>query len=185
MDPRLIQATGAAIARWGLAGTTLNRIADEADMSRATFYRRGVTLDQLVTALAGQAVETFRAALWPALTGTGSAAERLRAALEALCHTADEHPSLLAGIFLTQGESLDRHGSQTLKTDVFTEPLERLLRDGAADGTLRDVRSTITATMLFNTVGWGYIRLRTAHGWDPETARESAIDLVFHGLAPS
>jgi AcrR family transcriptional regulator len=181
VDPRLIQATGAAIARWGLAGMTLNRIADEADMSRATFYRRGVNLDQLIAALTDRAVETFRAALWPALTGTGSAAERLRAALEAMCRAADEHPSLLTGVLLTQGEALARHALE--KADVFTEPFERLLRDGAADGTLRGVQPTITASMLFNTVGWTYIRLRTAPNGDPKAARESVIDLVLHGLA--
>jgi AcrR family transcriptional regulator len=182
MDPRLIEATGAAIARWGLAGTTLNRIADEADMSRATFYRRGVTLDQLIAALAGQATETYQAALWPALIGTGSAAQRLRAALEGLCATADDHLPLLAGIFLVQGEVLDQHRTRGLKTELFTEPFERLLRDGAADGTLREVEPAITATMLFNTVGWGYIRLRAAHDLDAATARQSVIDLVMSGL---
>jgi AcrR family transcriptional regulator len=104
VDPRLIEATGAAIARWGLAETTLNRIAAEADMSRATFYRRGVTRDQLVAALTERAAGTFRAALWPAIIGTGTAAERLRAALEAMCATADRHLQLLAGMFLARGE---------------------------------------------------------------------------------
>jgi AcrR family transcriptional regulator len=182
MDPRLVDATGAAIARWGLTGATLNRIADEADMSRATFYRRGVTRDQLVAALTDHAIETFRAALWPALTGTGTAVNRLRAALDAMCATLDEHPYLLAGIFLTQGETLDRCGRETLKIEIFTEPLERLLRDGAADGTLREVQPTITAAALFNTVGCGYIRLRAAHDWDAETARQSLLDLVMSGL---
>lgn len=79
MDPRLIDAAGAAIARWGLADTTLNRIAAEADTSRATFYRRGVTREELVAALTEKTVETFRAALWPATIAPGTAAERLRA----------------------------------------------------------------------------------------------------------
>jgi hypothetical protein len=38
--------------------------------------------------------------------------------------------------------------------DVFAEPFERLLRDGALEGTLRKVPPTVTATVLFNTVGW-------------------------------
>lgn len=182
LDPGLIRATGAAIARWGLAGASLNRIADETDMSRATFYRRGVTRDQLVAALTDQAVETFRAALWPALTANGTAADRLHLALEAMCAAADEHPSLLVGIFLAQGGALDQQGRAALKIDIFIEPFERLLRDGTADGTLREAPPTITATMLFNTASWGYARLRTAHGWSAEAARLSVIDLVMHGL---
>jgi hypothetical protein len=53
---------------------------------------------------------------------------------------------------------------------VFTEPLEKLLREGAADGRLRDVDPVQTATVLFNLVGWTYIHLRTGHGWRPERA---------------
>jgi AcrR family transcriptional regulator len=185
MDPRLIDATGAAIARWGLAETSLNRIAAEADMGRATFYRRGVTRDQLVAALTEKAAETFRAALWPAMIGTGTAAERLRAALEAMCATADRHLQLLAGMFLARGEVFDRPGPEALTVDVFAEPFERLLLDGAADGTLREVPPTMTATVLFNTVGLGYVHLRTEHHWDHETARRSVIDLVLHGLVTS
>jgi AcrR family transcriptional regulator len=185
VDPRLIDATGAAIARWGLAETSLNRIAAEADMGRATFYRRGVTRDQLVAALTEKAAETFRAALWPAMIGTGTAAERLRAALEAMCATADGHLQLLAGMFLARGEVSDRPDPVALTVDVFTEPFERLLLDGAADGTLRDMPPTITATVLFNTVGLGYVHLRAEHHWDPETARRSVIDLALHGLVTS
>jgi len=182
VDPRLVEATEAAIARWGLAGASLNRIADEADMSRATFYRRGVTREQLIAALTDRVVETFRATLSPALTSTGSAADRLRMALEALCATADEHSSLLAEIFLSPGGTLDQYGPGTLGIEVFAEPFERLLRDGAVDGTLREVRPSITALMLLNAIGCGYPRLRTAQDWDPGAARESVIDLLLHGL---
>jgi AcrR family transcriptional regulator len=185
VDPCLIDGTGAAIARWGLAGTTLNRIAAEADMGRATFYRRGVTQDQLVAALIGKVTETFRAALWPVINGTGTGAERLRAALEVMCATADRHLYLLAGMFLARGEVFDRPDLETLTADAFAEPFEHLLQDGAADGTLRDVPPTMTATVLFNTVGLGYVNLRTEHHWDSETARRSVIDLVLHGLLTS
>jgi len=44
---------------------------------------------------------------------------------------------------------------------VFTESLERLLRDGIADGTLRPEDLRESATVLFNLVGWTYIHLRS------------------------
>ena len=65
--------------------------------------------------------------------------------------------------------------------EAFAESFERLLRDGAADGSLRDVPPTITATVLFNTVGLGYIHLRAAHQWGPATTAEAIIDLVLRG----
>src|SRR5258708_13101282 len=76
-DPRLAEATESAIARWGLAATTLERIAAEAGMSRATIYRRGVTRDELVAALTRRAAERFREAIWPALTATPPPPPRL------------------------------------------------------------------------------------------------------------
>ncbi len=182
-DPTLAQATEAAIARWGLAATTLERIAAEAGMSRATIYRRGVTRDELVAALTRRAAERFREAIWPALTATAPAAHRLRAALEAICAAADDHLPLLAGMFLAGGEVFHKPGPGSLLTDVFAEPFERILADGAADATLRTVPAALTATVLFNTVGWGYVHLRASHHWDPATARRHVIDLALHGLA--
>lgn len=182
LEPELVAATSAAVARWGLTEATLERIGAEAGMSRATIYRRGVTREELVAALTGQAAETFRDAMWPALAGAGTAAERLRAALTALCETADRHLYLLAGMFLAHGEVFHQPGPDALTVDVFAQPFERLLRDGAADGTLRAVPPTVTATVLFNTVGWGYIHLRASHEWPAERARDAVLDLTLHGL---
>ncbi|MGY1948703.1 TetR/AcrR family transcriptional regulator [Nocardia asiatica] len=182
IGPELVDATEAAVARWGLTELTLDRVAAEAGMSRATIYRRGVTREHLVAALTKRAADTFRDEIWPALTAAGTAAERLRIALEAVCATADKHLPLLSGMFLAHGEVFHQPGPEALAVDVFAEPFERLLRDGAADGSLRAVPPTVTATVLFNTVGWGYIHLRASHHWDPDRARESVLDLVLRGL---
>lgn len=161
---------------------TLDRIAAEAGMSRATMYRRGVTREELVAALTARAADTYRRAILPALSERGTAADRLRAALDALCTTADEHLHLLAGMFLARGEVFHHSGPDALVVDAFAEPFERLLRDGAIDGSLRSVPPTVTATVLFNMIGWGYIHLRAAHGWDGTHARQATVDLVLHGL---
>lgn len=153
-------------------------------MSRATIYRRGVTREDLVATITARAAETFRSEILPAMTGQGTAAERLHAALEAVCATADKHLPLLSGMFLAHGEVFHLPGPDALMVDVFAEPFERLLRDGAADGSLRPLPPAITATTLFNTVGWGYIHLRAAHDWHPEIARTAVLDLVVGGLLP-
>ena len=182
IEKPLVDATASAIARWGLNDVTLERIAVEAGMSRATIYRRGVTREDLVAALTLEAADTYRRAVLPALAGQGTARERLRSALVALCDTADEHLHLLAGMFMAHGEVFHRPGPNALVVDVFAEPFERLLRDGAADGSLRELPPEVTATVLFNLVGWGYIHLRAAHLWEARTTRETVIDMVMSGL---
>jgi hypothetical protein len=67
---------------------------------------------------------------------------------------------------------------------VFSEPFERILRDGAQDGTLREVDVQETATVLFNLVGWTYIHLRTGHHWGIERAHEAVLAVALHGVLP-
>ena len=181
VDQSLLDATAAAIARWGLHALTLERVGIEAGMSRATIYRRGVTRDDLIAAVTAQAADTYTRAMLPALAQPGSAADRLRIALQALCATADEHLHVLAGFFLARGEVFHQPGPDALIVDVVAEPFERLLRDGAADGSLRDLPPTVTATVLFNLVGWGYIHLRAAHDWNAATAADAIIGIILRG----
>src|SRR6266536_301306 len=150
LEPFLVEATAAAVARWGLAQVTVERIAAEAGLSRATLHRRGLTREALIAALA----------------------------------VADEHLQLLAGMFLAHGEMFHKPGPEALTVDAFADPLERLLRDGAVDGSLREVDPTVAATVLFNTAGWGYVHLRASHRWPPDQARAAVIDLVLGGLLP-
>lgn len=183
IDQTLLDATAAAITKWGLNAVTLDRVAAEAGMSRATIYRRGVSREDLVAALTISAADTYNRAILPAISSPGSAHERLELALQALCEAADDHLHLLAGMFLAHGEVFHRQGPDALVVDVFAQPFERLLRDGAEDGSLRDLPPEITATALFNLVGWAYIHLRAAHEWKPSLAASTVIDLVLHGAS--
>ncbi|HEY6638026.1 MAG TPA: TetR/AcrR family transcriptional regulator [Solirubrobacterales bacterium] len=182
-DPELLDAARTAFERYGYVGATMERIAATAGVSRVTLHRRGVTKDGLLAELVARATEDYRQLMWPALTGEGTGAERLAQALEALCDAAEAHMSLLValraqsdGVFHRQGEE------EVLTRNVFTEPLERLLRDGIADGSLREVEPLEKATVLFNLVGWTYVHLRTGHGWHPEHARAAVLDPVLNGL---
>ena len=182
IEGTLVEAARRAFAAHGYSGATLERIADEAALSRVTLHRRGVTKDGLLAALVARATDDYRRTMWPALTAGGSGAERLHQALVALCAAAEEHTALLVALRAQSDAVFHRDEEEALTRTVFTEPLERLLRDGAADGSLRAVDPIEMATVLFNLVGWTYIHLRTGHGWRPERARRSVLDPVWHGL---
>jgi AcrR family transcriptional regulator len=181
-DGRLLEAARTTFARHGYAGATLERIAEAAALSRVTLHRRGVSKDGLLAELVAHATEDYRRAMWPALTGAGTGAERLQQALEALCASAEEHMALLVALRAQSDAIFHRDEEAALTRTVFTEPLEKLLREGAADGSLRPVDPLETATVLFNLVGWTYIHLRTGHGWPPERAARGTLDPVLHGL---
>lgn len=178
----LADAARRAFEQYGYAGTTLELIAEQAGLSRVTLHRRGVTKDGLLAELAARATEEYRKTMWPALTASGSGAERLHAALEALCTSAEENLALLTALRAQSDAVFHRDEEEALTRTVFTEPLERLLLDGIADGSLREVDAEETATVLFNLVGLTYMHMRTGHGWPPERARRAVLDPVWHGL---
>ena len=182
-DPQLLEAARRTFEAEGWSGATIERIAAEAGLSRVTLHRRGVTKDGLLEALVTRATEGYRKAMWPALTGRGSGAQRLQEALAALCDQCEQHMGVLLAlrsksdaVFHEPGE----HGSMT--ATVFTEPFDKLLAEGAGDGSLRETDTVEMATVLFNLVGWTYIHLRTDHRWSPERARVAILDPVLHGL---
>jgi AcrR family transcriptional regulator len=183
-DPHILAAARQAIERHGWREATLERIAGEAGLSRMTLHRRGVTREAVLAGLAHALETDYRRAMWPALTGPGTARERLEQALDALCDVCDANVELLAAL----GEStrwgiFHDEGDAVLTRSVFTEPVERILRDGAADGTLRGVQDPgETATILFNLVSHTYRHLRRGHGWPPERARRGVLQLALDGI---
>lgn len=180
----LLRAADRAIARHGLSQVTLEQIAEEAGVSRVTLHRRGLGKDQIVERLVEKGLAEYRAAVWPALTGSDPALARLQDALTGLCATAETRLRLLAGLGSAGGQIFhEDHGEDRMTRTPFTEPLERLIRDGLADGTIREVDPIETATLLFNVVGWTYIHLRTGHGWSAERAGRLSIEIALHGLS--
>ena len=69
---------------------------------------------------------------------------------------------LLDGLSASTRDAIyhEPEGSRPTRS-VFVEPLERLLLDGAADGSLAAVDARKMATVLFNAVGHTYRHLRT------------------------
>jgi AcrR family transcriptional regulator len=181
-DGDLLDAAKRVFAAHGYAGATLERIAAEAGVNRVTLHRRGVNKDGLLAQLAAQGTEEYRRQMWPALTATGSGAERLGLALDALCRSTEANLELLVALSGRTEGIFHEDEPEPLTRDVFTDPLARILQDGAEDGSLRRVDVEETATVLFNMVGWTYMHLRTGHGWAPERARAATLDPLLVGL---
>lgn len=186
LEPALLDAAAAVVARHGLAGLTLARLADAAGTSRMTLHRKGVTVPGLLAGLSLRAALELRDALFPALTGTGPASARLHQALAATFDVADQHLPLLAGLFAADDGVFHAPPGPdgALPTaDAFVTPFAKLITDGAADGSLRAVDDPAeTAAVLFNAAGWGYVQLRHSQRWPTARARQGVLSLVMDGL---
>jgi AcrR family transcriptional regulator len=181
--PHIVDAARHVLAQDGLAAATLERISAAAGVSRMTLHRHGVSKQHILRALAEGLEGDYRDALWPALVAKGSGRERLTEALEHLCAVTERNLALLAALSAPSRDAIYHDGDLTQK--VFVEPLQRLLLDGAADGSLAPVDAAEMATVLFNVVGHTYAHLRGGHGWSPKRARAAVVRVAIDGVAAS
>jgi AcrR family transcriptional regulator len=181
-----VDAARHVLASDGLEAATLERISAAAGISRMTLHRRGWSKAEILRAIAERLVIDYREAMWPAMVATGNGRERLSQALESLCEVTERNRATLGALSSAARDQIyhDR-GPGRLTREEFTEPLQRLLLDGATDGSLREVDAEETATLLFNAVGHTYAHLRSGHGWAPERARSGVIRLLIQGLERS
>jgi AcrR family transcriptional regulator len=182
---QILDGARRALSIHGPHRMTLEDIANEAGISRVTLYRRGTTRETIISELVSRAGEEYRRAVWPALTARGPAAEQLELALRALCEVTESNLALLEvidqGLVVNAAPSDD--GAEVPTRQTFIEPLERLISDGIADGSLREADARQLAETIFNIVGVSYQHLRSVHHWAPERARDQVVGVALHGIA--
>jgi AcrR family transcriptional regulator len=181
IPPHIVDAARHVLAQDGLAAATLERISAAAGVSRMTLHRHGVSKEDILRELAVRLGDDYRESFWPALVSKGSGRERLRLALEQLCEVTERNLSLREALSIHVRNTI-YHDERGMTRPEFVEPLERLLLDGAADGSLAVVDTEETATLLFNAVSHTYAHLRSGHGWLPDRARAGVVGLVLDGI---
>jgi AcrR family transcriptional regulator len=184
VDDATLTGAHRAIERWGYGQATMERIAAEAGVSRMTLHRRGVTREGLLGALAERLEDEYRAGMWPALTARGTGRERLEQALAGYCDAVEANLEVLAALAEADHNAIFHEGGpRGLSKPWFTEPIRRLLQDGAADGSLVADDPDETATLVLNLVSWTYRHLRRGHGWSAERARDGVLRIALDGVA--
>lgn len=162
-------------------------LAEAAGLSRMTLHRRGITKDAVLSRLGARLQAEYREVLFGALTAPGSARERLREALGAMCEVDERYLGVLDALVAEARDEVYHEageaGQPVLTRPGFTAALRRLLEDGVRDGSIAATEPDETATLLFNAVAHTYRHMRTGHRWPPDLARERVVGLVLDGLA--
>ena len=180
MHERVVRGALAVVSDYGWSGATLARVAEAAGTSRMTLHRHGLGREEIFQLLARAYERDFRSALAAAVAKPGNAPERARRGLEAVCAVSERHLAFLRGLDEEADTRLFHVGG--VSRAGFVGPLERVLRDGMRDGSLRRMPVRRTATLLVNAADRTYRHLRAAHGWSPERSLE-AIDLLVRGIS--
>jgi len=179
-----VDAARRAIERHGWRDATLERIAEEAGVSRMTLHRHNVSREGVLKALVERLEHQHREAMLQALAGPGNAQERLARAMAAECDLAERSLNLSEALGTAARDAIyHEDGLPALTRESFTAPYRRLLVDGAADGSLRATDPDEMATVLINLVTHTYGHLRRGHAWDPQRAREAVCSVALDGVS--
>jgi AcrR family transcriptional regulator len=184
IDPATLDAVARILERDGLRGLTVSAVAAEAGVSRVTMHRRGIGVEDCVVAVLRRASVELQESLWPALTGPGTAAQRLMDALAVLCDLFERHSGVMRAVYGVPARPIPSSPGRTTSQE-FIEPFARLLRDGQADGSLDVADPDRQATLLANTVAWTYLHMRTAHKWPHGELRRQVIAIATAHLRPA
>ena len=177
------------IAERGLDGTKIDDIADATGIPKATLYyhlegKNGV-LEFLLTDL----LEMISGAVGLAMSSTEDAQTRLEAAVAAQLGVMLEHPFLCRALVGDLGRATRLPELAAALRSAFFEPIEQLLNDGVADGSLRQIEDpNAVATSIFGAIT--IAGLSAAVDGPPteasmEATRLSAAvcDLILDGIA--
>lgn len=170
---RLLQATASLLVSAGLEGLTVQRIAAQAKVARATFYVHFPDRDAAVRLVLH---ERFSDSLLAIVNRTGATpAETLSLWAQGLVHLVDQHRALASALLLAD----DASALALSLRDVVASTYE----DSVRGGVLRPVRSMplpleahLQASLVLEMLGWW---LAEASSEDPERVAGWLVDALL------
>jgi AcrR family transcriptional regulator len=164
--------------------STVQQIADEAQVARPTVYRRYPTREALIEAIIAEAVTEFGAALDQVASHSGSAAESIRQLIGRLARISADYPIVLSGPDAAHQPNGAARGDMAALVDRFDAHIAR----GQQDRSIRtDLAPEILRHSLFGALSMS-LRLRQQQPADtrlgPDEIGEQVASLFMEGLEP-
>ncbi len=179
------------IAERGLDGTKIDDIADATGIPKATIYYHLDGKNGVLAFLLSDLLDLVAGEVGVAVSTAEDARTRLEAAVAAQLGVMTEHPFLCRALVGDLGRATRLPDLAEALRSAFYEPIEKLLAEGVADGSLREVADPAhVALSIFGatTVAGLTAAMEGPHENPDETAARAAAaicDLLFRGLAPT
>ncbi|MCR2812566.1 TetR/AcrR family transcriptional regulator [Microbacterium sp. zg.Y1090] len=170
----LVRAGEALLQEAGLAGVTPGSVSERAGMSRSSFYDYFPSKDDLLVAIAIDAIERWDADIERTLDGVDRGLPELRAFVDATMRMTADGRHAIAGALRDAKLSPSRFEDLMTLHDALMRPLTRVL----ADLGLSASRSTVA--LVQGVLGAG-VQL-VSHGVDPQVAADDVYGLLTRGI---
>jgi AcrR family transcriptional regulator len=164
--------------------STIQQIADEAQVARPTVYRRYPTREALIEAIIAEAVAEFGAALDHVASHSGSAAEAIEQLIRWLARITADYPILLSGPDAAHQPHDDARPDMAALVGQFDAQIAR----GHQDQSIRtDLAPEVLRHSLFGALSMS-LRLRQQQPagtrLSPDEIGEQVASLFIEGIRP-
>lgn len=170
-------------ARKGYDGASMDDVAAEAGITKASIYHHVKSKEELLGRGLGRALDALYAILEEPQALDGTAAERLRHVVRRVVRTTTDHLAEVTVLFRARGNSqVERDALERRRR--FDRAVAALVREAQHDGELRaDLDAALVTRLVFgmsNSIAEWYRRDRGAG--DAEAIADAVLKVLFDGL---
>lgn len=173
------------IAERGLDQTKIEELAEVTGIPKATLYYYFSGKEEILVFLLRDLLTQVAGAVAIALESDGSGRDRLSAVVHAQFEVMADQPSVWRALIADLGRAGRMPEIAAMVADAYYTPLQQLLEEGAADGSLRAVEdATATAMAVFGAVTVvGLHYLMSGEALDPDALTRRISELILRGIA--
>lgn len=186
-EPRRQEILSAAIrvfAKNGYHNTEVKRIAEVTGIAKGTVYLYFQTKQDLFMAVVTHAVESLAERIDAEVQGAAEPVEKIKAVVRAYFRFFDEEGALVE--ILTQERTGSFRRAEQAYCRMFAKNawrLEKIIREGVAQGTFRPLKPRQSARILANLLtGTIYSHVTSGHTSRASSATKAVTDFLLHGM---
>ena len=175
------------IAVNGLEGTKIDDIAKASGVPKATLYYYFSGKEEILSFLLRDSLAALAGEVARAADAPGSARDRLAAVIHVHIEHTMQRPGFSRALVGDLGRAIRLPELATAVQQAFYDPITRVLRDGAADGSLRRLADpagdaiSIFGAVMMTAMLHNVVRSDRTEG----DVAAGVVDLVMSGLHPS
>lgn len=181
-----IYAASELIAERGLDNTKIEDIAEVTGIPISTLYYHFRGKEEILSFLLNNLLTAIAAEVGVAVESDGTARERLIRVIRAQLGVMLENPASCRALVGDLGRATRLPPLAAALSAAFHQPVERLLREGAQDGSLHPSKDTMSeAVMIFGTVTVaGLMEAVVGSKRQMESIADGVARLLLDGLEP-
>lgn len=179
-----VLAAAELFAEFGMDATKMEDIAAATQVPKATLYYHFEGKEDILAFLFGEVLDELAAAVDDAISGPGSAAERLRAVIAAQVDVIVRYPSASRALQFDLGRAARIPLIAERVDDAHRIPLRHLLDEGGRDGSLLvQEHPGLVATAIIGAVSSVGINALTIEGTrGADEVVETLVNFIMQGV---